>query len=1132
MSFPFAYLSQYADYLKEDVALVTNLKSGFDLVGRYDDATLPIVCGTASSLRTLALLCLKVSFVSLLSDKECIQFKDEMANVNGDVAQGLLELAEVLKTTSLCDGDFATRLMNSPLFSAPKPDLDFAIAIVQLALRTEVLLSSGGDDRLNLGVNKGRVNKYFCSTLPRPTVLRRGSCTCSTTTLAQFAIADKNRIAMIAKALKLAEKLSANECMDGALEINDDIRFRLGKSLGMDDTDPNSHKIILFPSGSDAELLPVYVALTRAKKVFNFVTAAGEVGSGTPNASNMRHFSVQKTMGGKQENNGPIFGYDGSSVEVIQFKPRKSDGSTDFREDEIASAIDEKLSSASDSIAILHMVLGSKTGLISPTQSFIDSIRAKHGSRLILVADACQLRCTAAYIKSIVDDGIICLITGSKFFSGPPFSGAVILPVGMGQELEKTMSSPNCSLPKGLDDYLTPYDVTKGLPVLRKFLKRSGSDRPVWYNPGLSLRWLCGVEAIEGFFSMPPNVVDSFTKKWVHHTKSLVKKFSPYLEILDVALGVEGSFMMGNSNTIVSVIPNILDGDGMRRLNEAECKVYHQLMGKDCSDLFEANSDEKEILEKVAMLGQTVKLSGSLSIVRIALGADMVNEALAACRSNPVDEMQMAFDISRVLDIDRIVVQKMYLLAKLWTFRTMKVESLKAIDMIFEKAGEKINATEIAPVASIDRLSSSLQSLRNVPNTVLMYDLDAFDSSINLLKTGFNSATNSLGDENFLHCFAMKSCPVSYILHRCINNGLGLECASIVEVQQALRCGCPPNRIVFDSPIKTKEEVEFAILNGVNLNANSWSEVDKIKSCVKGMTGSAKGVIGVRVNPLIGAGTIAELSVATASSKFGIPLTDENKLRIVKLFQEFPYMQGIMCHVGSQGMAVEKLVDGAKVVYDLANLVDDACKEDRIKMLDIGGGLSANYDTDELKPSFAYLASRINDLIPDFFATNKEKKRVIATEFGKSLVTKCAIVAAKVEDTLKTVEVPQKITAIIHTGADLFLRTAYCPDKFSHRVAIADSNYMLKKGNETNVNVVGPLCFSGDVIAKNIQLSAPTVGDNVLILDAGANTISLYSRHCSRLAPPVYGYRGGEGWVKAVCIKASETPDDVMSFWG
>jgi diaminopimelate decarboxylase len=131
-----------------------------------------------------------------------------------------------------------------------------------------------------------------------------------------------------------------------------------------------------------------------------------------------------------------------------------------------------------------------------------------------------------------------------------------------------------------------------------------------------------------------------------------------------------------------------------------------------------------------------------------------------------------------------------------------------------------------------------------------------------------------------------------------------LETASIGEVIQALRCGCPPEKIVYDSPCKTAADIKFAIMNGVHINANSISEFHKIKEVLSSMDIDDRGrpaSIGLRVNPLVGEGDIAELSTATFSSKFGVPLTEGTRGEILSLFRENLNLTGLMCHVGSQG---------------------------------------------------------------------------------------------------------------------------------------------------------------------------------------------------------------------------------------
>lgn len=84
----------------------------------------------------------------------------------------------------------------------------------------------------------------------------------------------------------------------------------------------------------------------------------------------------------------------------------------------------------------------------------------------------------------------------------------------------------------------------------------------------------------------------------------------------------------------------------------------------------------------------------------------------------------------------------------------------------------------------------------------------------------------------------------------------------------------------------------------------------------------------------------------------------------------------------------------------------------------------------------------------------------------------------------------------------------------------------------TKVTISGPLCFSGDNIAMNIDFPTPEMGDFIVVHDAGANTISLFSRHCSRQAPPVYGFEVIDSTAfSIVCLKQEESEESVLNFW-
>lgn len=1121
--------------------------------------------------------------------------------------------------------------------------------------RTEKLLTDGGDDRLSIDFSATKkLNKYLSSTIPNEALIRRGSCTCSSMVPDSYEEVDAIRRRIMLYALQNWH--SKEQLRLGFDNLNQSLISRISSviagTVGVSDDVATStefkFKVVMFPSGSDAEFLPLIAAMIRSYnlsggnskkvKVFNFVTAAGEVGSGTPNAASGKHFSAAAPKGPsvKQKNGEFLVGMRPEWVELVEYKPRDGkSGSIDFKEQEIVDAVRSKLHSEAHCVAVLHVVVGSKTGLIYPSISSIQSLQQEYGERLVVVADACQLRCRIECVQKYIALGFVTLITSSKFYTGAPFSGGVVLPDTIATELEthltQTRLEPeSCVVPAGLRDYLTPHEVPDSMPAFRAFL----ADGEPWMNVGLHLRWAGGLSYMEKYARLESQRVSAFTVAWVQHVKSLVKAQAPFLQLVEEEVDKEGmdDEMIGRVNSIVSIAicVSLSSSDvsqlKLNFLNADECKLFHKLMTID--GIFDNKSANCQ-----AMLGQPVKLaSNGFAIVRIALGADMVISALSKRNSNFVDELYQQ---------DELVVQKMGYLARCWDFygvnnggksinepTVSSPERDAAVCQQFSHADQDLLLKSF-PITCSDDSSPSVSTAgkiikalfndtKNMPNVVILYDLDTLAATTANLLDSFSTILKSDDPDEFhankfLHCFAIKSCPLPYIIHFLISRGLGLEAASVNEVKQGLRCGCPAEKIVYDSPCKTREEVMFALRQGVQINANSVVEVQKIASCLdelstEGKTSQSR--IGLRVNPLVGAGTVTELSVSKISSKFGLPISssvasaamlalgdttvEDFRPAIVDLFLQHRFLTMIMCHVGSQGMALETLAEGSKRILALADMIDEACaKVDgytdnktrgyRVQAIDIGGGLSANYLEDTASPSFADYASTLLALAPTIA---NQYPRVLMTEFGKSIITKSGIIAGKVEDvwecgTINTTLSPdvsqrsdtscssaKDVCAITHVGADLLLRTCYVPAKFPQRVALVDcygnqvaindSHYENKDSDEihgraitvlrksTVVTVHGPLCFGGDVLKYDLEMPSPKIGDYCIVRDVGANSLSLFSHHCSRASPAVYCYRYMSMQLDTditltkpiassvpviACIRREDSSDKVVQFW-
>lgn len=374
---------------------------------------------------------------------------------------------------------------------------------------------------------------------------------------------------------------------------------------------------------------------------------------------------------------------------------------------------------------------------------------------------------------------------------------------------------------------------------------------------------------------------------------------------------------------------------------------------------------------------------------------------------------------------------------------------------------------------------------------VIFHDLDVMHGRLNRIRSAFPEAQ--------IQAVAIKANPVLGVLRSLVEAGAGLEAASWEEVSLALAAGCPPERIVFDSPAKTDWELRQALQLGVRLNADNLDELQRLHRLRPAYP------LGVRINPQVGAGSIAMTSVATRGGKFGMGLDDTD---LPGLFSQFPWLGGLHVHVGSQGCPMSQLVEGVLRVYRAALALGAS-------FFDMGGGLGVNYQDPAASPAPEDYARALRQACPDW------GKLPLISEFGRWIQGPSGWVAARVE------YVKSGQLAVLHIGADMLLRLAYAPDDWFNRMEVLDAGGRPKSGPPSAWTLAGPLCFGGDVIGRGVQLPEIEPGDWVVVHDVGAYTLGMWSRHCSRALPMVLGWHKGSLSV----LKARERLEDVVRFW-
>jgi len=377
------------------------------------------------------------------------------------------------------------------------------------------LLESGGDER-SVTLPATGLTKYNVPTHPCAGI-HRGSCTSNCPSEEAFA----RGIDMIRQLYIESQNISRHRGRDMIYSSPEDLfrklicdvreRLRGIFSLSFEDI------ISLFPSGTDAELLPSLLALMRAieredrgSEVCSIVTAAGEVGSGTLLASMGKDFASQLPSGNValagrvfEASNMPQEGYfTGKSLYV-----RDDTGKLLSREDRDAQ-VEEAVQAAAEQMdddglpkfgcILVHMVVGSKTGHTMPSVQCLDRLVTTFGNLVLPVVDACQGRLGEEDIRHYLDKDWAVLSTGSKFFAGPPFSGVCLMSQSMGEEVEQLLTNDQVLQVVSnsrLKEYVVASLISDDLPLFRALLPQ----RPL--NYGLLMRWTLALHEMEVFYT-------------------------------------------------------------------------------------------------------------------------------------------------------------------------------------------------------------------------------------------------------------------------------------------------------------------------------------------------------------------------------------------------------------------------------------------------------------------------------------------------------------------------------------------------------------------------------------------------------------------------------------------------------
>ena len=350
----------------------------------------------------------------------------------------------------------------------------------------EWLMAQGGDQRLAVDPRTG-LNHYGCSHRPRPWAITFASSTASSLSERGFGGAEACRRRIAAAAFAgCAPTAMAFE----AAAVRSGIATHYGLSIdGSTSGGGSGSEVILAASGTDCELLALALA-ERLGPVSSILTAPEETGTGVPLAAAGRHFASD-TSGRQQVRKGAVIDGFRSDARVLALAVRHADGTL-----RTASQIETdcaELVAAERQVGrrvLLHLLDLSKTGLLAPSIACLERLQATYGDGIDIVVDACQARLDQRRVRDYLAHGWMVMITGSKFFTGPPFCGAVLLPRPIADRL-----SHGDALPTGLAAYGCRTDWPDWVEV--------ASHLPAGINLGMVLRWQAALAEMQAFAAVP-----------------------------------------------------------------------------------------------------------------------------------------------------------------------------------------------------------------------------------------------------------------------------------------------------------------------------------------------------------------------------------------------------------------------------------------------------------------------------------------------------------------------------------------------------------------------------------------------------------------------------------------------------
>lgn len=385
------------------------------------------------------------------------------------------------------------------------------------------------------------------------------------------------------------------------------------------------------------------------------------------------------------------------------------------------------------------------------------------------------------------------------------------------------------------------------------------------------------------------------------------------------------------------------------------------------------------------------------------------------------------------------------------------------------------------------------------------YGTPAYVYSLEGILTRYREYENALSGLDHQVCFAVKANSTLAILHALAIEGAGFDIVSGGELHRVLSAGGDPSKVVFSGVGKSAPEIRFGIERQIHsFNCESEDEIALISEIASALHATAS--IALRVNPDVDAITHPYISTGLKEHKFGVNIEEAEAIYARAANLPFIQLTGVSCHIGSQLLDIEPLLEAADKTLELVARL--RARGLAISHLDLGGGLGVGYRPGDFAMPVSNLIDRLR---PKLAGMNLK----LMLEPGRSIVAEAGALMTRV---LLVKKSGSKTFIIVDAAMNDLIRPALYQ---AHHEIIP----VVQNGDTRFIaDVVGPICESGDFFARGRELPEFEAGDLLAIKTAGAYGFVLASNYNSRPRACELLIKGDH----ATIIRQRETYEDLL----